>query len=219
MSKLYEDAATWESDVYGSLARSRKRALVFASVSWALTGLTLVGLVLLIPLKEAVPYVIQQDTETGYLRVLRAVETGPLTQNEALVQYHLVQYVQNREGYDRGSIKTAVDTAYLMSAGSARDEYVATLANGHPENPVVMYGDRATVHVQVKSVAFLNESTASVRFSTETRDPAQTRKDHWVAIIGYRFVQSPATQEVRFKNPLGFQVTTYRRSSEVVKND
>jgi len=218
-SQIYEQAATWEHDLYGSLRASRKRAWVFAGASWGVSAILGLSLLVLIPLKETVPYVVQQDPETSALKVLRAVDTGSLTQQQALVDYHLVEYVLAREGYDRASIQNSIDTAFLLSAGTAKEEYLASLADGAEENPVAKYGDRATVTPEVKSVSMLNENTASVRFSTTTREQGRATKNHWVAIMAFRFVRSPASPEVRWKNPLGFQVTSYRRSSEVVRND
>ena len=218
MSTIYEDATTWEADTYGALRRSRSRAWIVAGISSVLSALSIVAVVLLVPLKEAVPYVIQQDTETASLRVVRPVAPGPLTQDKALAQYHLVQYVNAREGYDRGSIQESINLVYVLSTPSVRDALGQTLTDGHPENPVVLYGDRATVDVNVSSVSFLNDATASVRFVTETREATRTTRTHYVAIIGFRYVQSPASQEVLFQNPLGFQVTTYRRSLEVLPN-
>jgi len=205
-----------ENDAHSALERSRRLAWLFAAASWLVTAAVLAALLLLIPLKQAVPYIVQQDAETGALRVLRAVDTGPLTQQEALVQYHLVQYVQAREGYDHAGFQEAIDTVYVMSAPRAREEFLAKVAEGHPDNPLGRYGERASVDVAVKSVSFVDESTASVRFSTELREPAGITRSHWVALVRFRFVRSPAAQEVRFKNPLGFQVTAYRRSHEVV---
>jgi type IV secretion system protein VirB8 len=217
---IYEKAETWEHDVFGELRSSRKRAWVFAGASWAVSAILALCLVVLIPLKESVPYVIQQDAETGAVQVLRAVETGVLTQNEALVQYHLAQYVQAREGYDYGSIRHEIDTVWVMSGREEGAAYLQVMQDkDHPENPIRKFGDRATVDVNIKSISFLNENTASIRFSTETREGGRSAKSHWVVIVGYRFVNAPASQEVRFRNPLGFEVTTYRRSSEVVRND
>jgi len=218
---IYERAETWEQDVYGALRTSRKRAWVFAGVSWGVTGIALLALLMLIPLKQTVPYVVQQDRETGAVTVLRPAETGTLTENQALVQYHLVQYVQAREGYDRGSIRHEIDTVYVMSSPKEGEAYLQVIRDPkNPDNPIERFGDRATVEVAIKSVSFLNENTATVRFSTEARgEIGGGGKQHWITIVGFRFVNAPVNQEVRFRNPLGFQVTTYRKSSEVVRND
>jgi len=176
-------------------------------------------LAMLVPLHQTVPYVIQQDPDTGRLSALQPVSAGALTQQESLIQYQLVQYVQHREGYDRGSIRNAVQHVFFTSAGDAWTQYNETLADGHPENPVRKYGNQATVSVRVKSVSMVGENAASIRFSTTKRAGGLEQEEHWITFVNYRFTEAPLAQEVRFINPLGFQVTTYRKSSEVLDHE
>jgi hypothetical protein len=69
----------------------------------------------------------------------------------------------------------------------------------------------------VKSVSFLNSHTAQVRFTSTETMRASKSTDAWVAILSFRFVNLPETEEERFINPLGFQVTAYRLDQELVQ--
>ncbi|TJW48148.1 MAG: type IV secretion system protein, partial [Mesorhizobium sp.] len=64
------------------------------------------------------------------------------------------------------------------------------------------------------SVSLLNRNTASVRFATTTRRENSSTADNWVAVIKFRYTSTPLKNEWRFDNPLGFQVTDYRRDQE-----
>ncbi|WQO83993.1 VirB8/TrbF family protein (plasmid) [Sinorhizobium meliloti] len=39
---------------------------------------------------------------------------------------------------------------------------------------------------------------------------------HYISVVRYRYTDTPATNEWRFENPLGFQVYNYRRDQETV---
>jgi type IV secretion system protein VirB8 len=66
-------------------------------------------------------------------------------------------------------------------------------------------------------VSFLNKRTAQVRFSSTETSQTAKKEDAWVAIVSFRFVNLPETEEDRFINPLGFQVTAYRVDQELVQ--
>jgi type IV secretion system protein VirB8 len=91
------------------------------------------------------------------------------------------------------------------------------LSPTNPASPLNRYQTHTLRTVRVKSVSFLNRRTAQVRFtSTETMRTSK-REDTWVAIVSFHFVNLPETEEERFINPLGFQVTAYRLDQELVQ--
>ncbi|TIS12417.1 MAG: type IV secretion system protein, partial [Mesorhizobium sp.] len=77
-----------------------------------------------------------------------------------------------------------------------------------------LYGRNVTISVDVKSVSLLNNTTASLRFSTTTRRENSSTTDNWVAVVKFRYTTTPIKNEWRFDNPLGFQVVEYRRDQE-----
>jgi len=77
---------------------------------------------------------------------------------------------------------------------------------------------RALVSVTINSVSSLNADTSLVRFTTTRADPgAQAQpSQHWAAVITWRYSGAEMTADDRLLNPLGFQVTRYRRDAETV---
>jgi type IV secretion system protein VirB8 len=71
------------------------------------------------------------------------------------------------------------------------------------------------VTVTVKKIEVLDRNLARVRFESIRRDPGmEAVRQDFRAIISFRFVGAPMRMEDRLINPLGFQVTTYRRDAE-----
>ena len=65
-------------------------------------------------------------------------------------------------------------------------------------------------------MTFPNASTGIVRFATVEQSDTESIPRHWIAVVRYRYTDTPATNEWRFENPLGFQVYDYRRDQETV---
>jgi type IV secretion system protein VirB8 len=68
----------------------------------------------------------------------------------------------------------------------------------------------------VKSVTLLSPTTALVRFDAERRDAGSSQAvvQPYTAAIAFRWSGAPLRLEDRWLNPLGFQVTRYRRDAE-----
>jgi type IV secretion system protein VirB8 len=216
--RYYQDGASWE--------KSTNRLIRASAVMWRLVAIllalmlmaALVALWLLIPLKRTDVVVMEVDKTTGYLQVVRPlVSNDPITGNEAVTTSNIVRFIKARETYDPKGLRDNFDLASLLSTGRASEDLASTFANGNPNNPVRRFGTETTVSVEIKSVSFLNERTASVRFSTRrAMANGQQLMDHWVANVRYRYTSSPMRNDWRFDNPLGFQVFEYRKDPETV---
>lgn len=212
--RYYQAGATWEDDTHRSLRRSRTLAWLVSGAASIVAGLSLLTLVLILPLKQFEPYVIEVDKTTGYLEVARALKPGDLSQNEAVTAANLVRYIRARETYDAREIKQNYDLAQLYSAGTAARDLTWAYTPSNAQSLDKLYGRNVTVSVDVKSVSLLNSTTASVRFSTTTRRENSSTTDNWVAVVKFRYTTTPIKNEWRFDNPLGFQVMEYRRDQE-----
>jgi type IV secretion system protein VirB8 len=208
------NADSWENDQFGSMRLQLK-------LSWALTGvfgcvamLALVALAALMPLKQFEPYLVVQDRSTGYLEVAQKLDPKGLSENEAVMAANVVRYLRARETYNPSLLKSDFDMAQLYSADQASKDLSWAFSPSNQKSLSKIYGQDTQVSVYVKSVSFLNKSTASVRFSTKrVRDNAEVNED-WVGVLRFRVTQAPIKNQHRFDNPMGFQVTEYRRDQE-----
>lgn len=216
-SRYYSDGARWEASVYRATAVSRAAWRTVA----ALLGLALcatIGLIwAMLPLKSFDVVVLEVDKTTGYVEASRPLQKGgDLSQNEAVTRANIVRFIRARETYDPKGLRDNFDLASLYSTGKAANELAGVYAGSNPNNPMKLYGAETVISVQVKSIIFLNEKTAAVRFSTTRTSNQGTVVEHWVANVRFRYTSEPMRNDWRFDNPLGFQVTEYRRDQETV---
>lgn len=212
----YTDAAVWERDIARRNRFSRSLAWTVATLASLIAAGAIGALLLALPLKTYEPYMVVVDRSTGFVEVKRPLAEGPLQQDEAMATFDLVRYVKARETYDPKALKDNFDLAQLLSTGDASRELVELYSPANPANPVKVLGRNTVVAVTIKSVTFPNQRTALVRFSSEEKDQSNSVMRHWVSLIRFRYSGSPARNEYRFENPLGFQVAEYRRDQESV---
>ena len=133
-----------------------------------------------------------------------------------MTQANIVQCLTARETFDAQDVKENFEAVNLCMAEAALTEYRTLYARGSETSPVQLYGYEGVVSTQIKSVQLLTPTTASVRFQTTLTMRERDTVNHWVAAIQFRYVQKPTSLAERFKNPLGFQITRYRRDQEIV---
>ncbi|WP_174011071.1 virB8 family protein [Rhizobium rhizogenes] len=217
-SRYYSEGERWERSVYRSVAMSRGVWRVVALLLGIALAASIGLLWMLLPLKSFDVVVLEVDKTTGYVEASRPLqERGDLTQNEAVTRANIVRFIRARETYDPKGLRDNFDLASLYSTGKAAADLANAYSGANLANPVKLYGANTTVSVFVKSVIFLNDNTAAVRFSTtRSGSSGPTITEHWVANVRFKYTSEPMRNDWRFDNPLGFQVTEYRRDQETV---
>ncbi|MGA0605244.1 virB8 family protein [Phenylobacterium sp. VNQ135] len=214
--RYYKEAGSWAADIHGSLRASRKLAWIVAAAAVAIAALEAVALAALAPLKTVVPYTISVDRQTGYVETVQPLAKGPLTQDLAVTQANLAQYVLARETFDATDLRDAYRKVLVQSAGSARADYVRLMQKSTPESPLNVNGPTTVVSTTIKSISLLSPTTALVRFDTVRSEAGgpPAPPEAWASVIAFRYSNAPARMGERLANPLGFQVTRYRRDAE-----
>lgn len=212
----YEAAAGWAADRNEDLRASRRTAWIVAMIAVAVALVEAILFAVLLPLKTVVPYTLLVDRQTGYVQALDPIAANRVAPDSALTQSFLVQYVIAREGFDRAVVQRDYARVALWSEGEARSDYVAAMQVANPASPLVRLPRGAAIEARLKSVSSLGPRTALVRFELQRRDRTAVAQppQNWVAIVTYRYSDAPMSVEDRFINPLGFQVTRYRRNPE-----
>jgi len=213
-SRYFTEGQSWEADLARRNRNSRAIAWIIASVMTVIAVLALATLAMLVPLKSYEPYMVVVDKTTGFVEVKRPMAEGVLTQDEAVTTFNVVRYVKARETYDPKALKDNFDVAQLLATGDATRELTEIYSPANPKNPIKVLGLNTIVATTIKSVTFPNNRTALVRFSTEEKSQTNVVTRHWVSLIRFRYTSTPIRNEYRFENPLGFQVTEYRRDQE-----
>lgn len=197
---------------------SRRTAWIVATAAAVVALCEALALVILMPLKRVEPYTLMVDRQTGYVQLLKPLETQLVSSNTALTQSFLVQYVIAREGFDIDSVQNDYRKVAAWSSGAARTDYLAQMPASSPASPLLRFPRSTVIDVAVKSVTPLANNAALVRFETRRHDAGQQpgSGQPWVAVIRYSYTNKPMTAGDRFINPLGFQVLRYNRSAEAL---
>lgn len=218
LEEYYEGAETWSQDRQRAADRSVRIAWIVAGVAALVALLEAAALFLLVPLKRDVPYTLLVDRQTGFVQALRPFSDEAITADAALTRSLLAQYVIARESFDIDSLQENYRKVGLWSQGEARDRYIASVSATNPQSPLAALPRRATIDVTIRSVSSLTNSTALVRFSTVRTDPGARPQiaQNWASVVSFRFSAAGMSEEDRLSNPLGFQVTRYRRDAETL---
>ena len=212
------EARSWADENRVRSARSRQIARTVAGVAIGAAAFEAVALAMLVPLKTVQPITLLVDRQTGFVQALDPTTPQRVSADAALTDAYLSQYVAAREGFDRATIQLDYRRVALWSAGRARSSYLSTMAVGNPANPVQSYSAGTIVSVRVKSVSRLQPGISLIRFDTQRTDrngQAEAPRP-WISVIRYRYSDAPMAFGDRLVNPLGFQVTGYRRDAEAL---
>lgn len=213
----YQAAETWAHDAEARRAASVTLAWRVAAAACTVAVLEGVALVLLMPLKTVVPYTLTVDRQSGYVEMARGVKLGELSEREAVTQAFLAQYVMARETFDAADLNAGYQKVAAWSAGRARATWLRAYDRNNPQGLLNQLPATTVVSTRIRSISMLNPTTALVRFETERLDAGQDRAQPagaWSAVVTFRYNDAPMRMQDRFINPLGFQVTDYRRDAE-----
>jgi type IV secretion system protein VirB8 len=209
--------------------RSQKRAWFVAGSAMLMSLLLACGYLLMLPLKERLPFIVMADAYTGTATVAPLVadlSRSPLTANEAINKANIANYIVARESYDYDILTTRDwSLVWLMSTKEVGSAYDQALSPSSPASPIKQYGKARAIRINIISLTpnqegwFDKQGSATVRFQRVLVDKANgspTVLDTRVATIIYTYNEDlPLTDQQRISNPLGFQVVDYRVVSEM----
>jgi len=209
-------ARSWAEDRRSSAARQTRIAWIVAGVAALVALLLAIALAAMMPLKSVQPYVLTVDRQTGAVQIAQGLTPGKLTQNEAVIQAQLANYVLARETFDATDLAVQYRRVQLLSSPDVARAYVAAMASTNPVSPLRALNRGDTLAVAIKSVSVVAPGVALVRYDISRSAPGggAVARRSYVSALSFGFSGKPLRLEDRFDNPLGFQVTRYRRDLE-----
>lgn len=216
--RYFREAETWAHDRERDQRQRQRIAWIIASVATTIALCEAAALVAIAPLKTVVPYTLLVDRETGYVEALKPLERELISPDRALTRSFLAQYVIARESFAIDTLQSDYRKVALWSAGEARERYIAGMNGNNPASPLATLPRNAVINVQIRSISSLREGTALVRFTSHRADAGSQNRPQqtYAAVINYQFSGQAMSADDRLINPLGFQVTRYRRDVETV---
>ncbi|MDZ4322170.1 MAG: VirB8/TrbF family protein [Phenylobacterium sp.] len=217
LETYFAEAASWSADQIQAAERSRRLAWLMAAGSAAVAGLAVSAVFALAPLKTVEPFVIRVDRTTGAVDVMTALTSDrPLTYDEAVSKHFLAQSVRAREGWLAPAAASDFAQVAIMSTPAEQQRWAALTEVANPKSPQNRYGAGAEAQIEIRAISFVSANVASVRFNRMERfGPTATSSD-WIATVAFHYTDAPMAEADRLRNPLGFQVSSYRADPEVV---
>ncbi|NRR30390.1 hypothetical protein HSX11_09320 [Oxalobacteraceae bacterium] len=206
---------SWEADIVLNERRSRILAWRVAIVAIAVAFIVAVALLLLMPLKQVVPYVITVDKLTGESSI--AISSKNFVTNSTLNDKHWVKsFLLARERYNFKLLQYDYDTVKSL-AGDGPWKVYSKLYDGDAGLDKKI-GENTEITPTILSIALNETGIATVRYELRTKDmrsvaePVLTRR---VATIRYSYKQQGSRKEFDLiDNPLGFSVDAYQTDPE-----
>jgi type IV secretion system protein VirB8 len=217
LETYFTEAASWSADQVQAAERSRRLAWLIAAASAAVAGLAVSAVFALAPLKTVEPFVVRVDRTTGAVDVMTALTSErPLAYDEAVSKHFLAQYVRAREGWLAPAAAADFAQVAIMSTPAEQQRWAALTEAANPKSPQNRYGPGAEAQIEIRAISFVSANVASVRFNRMERfGPTATSSD-WIATVAFHYTDAPMAEADRLRNPLGFQVSSYRADPEVV---
>ena len=134
--KYYASALSWVDERVTAERRMRKIAWGVAGLSGLLSLILAITMMLMMPLKSVQPYVVTVDRQTGAVEVATTLKGGKLSENDAVIQAELANYVRTRETFDATDLATNYRRVQLRSSGNVRGAYVAAMAANNAASPL-----------------------------------------------------------------------------------
>lgn len=213
-------AIEFEAQLALRSARSERRAWFVAFCSLLLAGLAITTLILLLPLKQTVPYLTYVDKDTGVTQVVEVATISKITQDEVNAKHWVARYVNTRERYVYQLLQADYDFVVATTDASQQKAYASIYEVG-PNKKDALLLDQVEERIRITAVQLSPSQTgrASVRYVKETfRAGARTpdKTESFIADLAFAWSGTGQwTEKALLINPLGFRVTAYRVTQEV----
>jgi type IV secretion system protein VirB8 len=163
--------------------------------------------------KSFEPYVVELEEKTGVLKVIEHISETKLTADEAVKKFYIYSFLEVGEGYNYITFKADRRRLALLTLPQVYRQMYDKYSTRNENSAVNILRDKGALTIRIKSMVFLTPTIASVRFVVYNNATIGLRifpkEKHLVANIQFKFSDLQMTQEERFINPLGFQVTKY----------
>src|SRR5579859_8173097 len=142
-------AQSWEQDLVARAESSKRRAYWVTGAFGALTGLSMLAFVAMLPLKSVEPFVIRVDNATGVTDVV-PMYVGKGDVSEAVTRYLLHNYVVTRERYFYAMAEQDYNLVGAYNSPVLNTAWMQGWDRANPDSPLVKYRDGSTLRSQVQ---------------------------------------------------------------------
>ena len=221
----YEKAVSFEVTREELFLASERKAWRYTVLLGVLSVILAIALMLLMPLKQTLPFVIKVNENNGDATVLSIANEEDIPYSEMMDKYWLNRYVLARETYDYRTLSQDFTVTRLLSFPNVFEPYAGQFGtNEHSLEQRLKDSKRILVDVisivpNGKDVE--GNNVATIRFVKkliDTKNGQEEARNGWVATVAYEYVPDfKADEPSRLINPFGFKVSSYRVDPELLE--
>lgn len=218
LSAHYREVEAFQTSRAKSARRLSKILVVIAAAAVLGNIAQAFAIATMVPLAKLVPVYLWVRPD-GTVDSEVSVSRLPATQEQAVINASLWQYVRLREGYTADTAQYAYDLVSSFSAPSVRQEYQQYFNYPNPTSPQVTIGEGGRLDVEHISSNDIATGVQQIRYKRTLMMDGQTPVvSTWTATVRYEKVTS-LTGESRLSNPGGLTVTSYQVSEDTIWNE
>ncbi|QKZ07828.1 type IV secretion system protein [Pseudomonas eucalypticola] len=160
------------------------------------------------------PQVLVMNETTGAINPLMSLTEVKVKYEDALLRRALNTFSICRERYIRDMAESDYFCAASFMSPQLQSQWAKYWDTENPNGPLTVYGNRASVKVQIESISPRQNSqgivdTAQIYFTRTVTENGTPTVTHWVADVSFKMVNLPKEEAQRRVNDIGLQITQY----------
>jgi type IV secretion system protein VirB8 len=217
-ANLDEQSLDFETSKACMQANSEKRAWMVAIGAVVMCVASWIGMSMMMPLKEIVPYLVRVDNATGVTDIVSLMKDQVVNYEDIQDKYWIAKFIRAREGYNWFTLQSDYDLVPKLSSRSVALEY-AELFQGDSALDTT-WKNKFKADIKILNISPNGSGSASVRFVKNVK-VVETGADnqppsYWIATVNYKYNGDFKMKESeRLINPFGFTVISYRVDPEM----
>lgn len=218
MSTVFAKGSQWDADRVSSALASRRRAYIVAGAEAVIIVALVIAIVVMLPLRRTIPYIVERDKATGNIEVLQPFDNRRIGKKELEDEYWARLYVKAREQYNWWMIGADYEMVSRLTDPTIFPDYGSQFAGEKSMDKVFGAATDRSIKILSVTPSPTQVGHMTVRFerTTKTKGMVVEAPTIFVAQLVFRYSNKivGATADLQ-QNPLGYEVINYRRDAEV----
>ncbi len=212
--------SSWYSSKYQMVVLQRNILFLisFLTIISVLVSIVIVRQVM--ASKSLVPYVIEIEEKSGIPTIVEQLDESHFTADVSLKRYFIYSFLSAAEGYNPGTFREDYKKLSLFSTPDVFRKIQAKINPRNPKSPAALIGNRGIIEVAIKSLIFKTANSATIIFRLKNIGSVSgfANNRDMIADIEFKFTNLTLSQQDRYINPIGFQVTKFLADLEISSN-
>ncbi len=213
-SKSEED--NWHSNRYNLITIQRNVLLLLLLLLLGVIATSIIAILKISTSKTIEPFVVEIEKKSGIVTLVNPITVKQYSADEVLNNYFIMEYIKIRELFDPNNFQYNYYTKVrLFSAQDVYNEFRHLINPSNANSPFNMYANISSSELKVRSIQNLSPNNVQVRFTLEFNEKGgNTLKKDKIATLSFEYISMEMSEQQRYINPLGFQVTYYKADNE-----